>query len=107
MRRRLPGVLSALSLLLCVAVCVLWVLSYSDPDLSVGRFGNFPFGAGRSDYAADEFPVKFRGYGYAAWASRGGVYLYWQQLRSPQLRLAVGSVYRATAVLQPTRPWLR
>jgi hypothetical protein len=92
MIRRLFMVLSALLLLLCVAVAVLWVWSYSRPSLSVGWFGNFPFGNG-SRYAADEFRVKFRGYGYAMWAREGGIYFYWQELRSPQRPLAVGSQY--------------
>ena len=34
--RRLLALCSALSLLLCVAVCVLWVRSYSGGELAVG-----------------------------------------------------------------------
>ena len=120
MRRRLFMVISALSLLLAVAAAVLWVLSYSGRDVSVGWFGNFPFGKG-SRYAADEFRIKFRGYGYAAWASKGGVYFYWQELRSPQRPLSVGSMYAETpetvlgfalnrapeGMAPPGKPWAR
>ena len=92
MTRRLLNLLTALSLLLCVAAAAVWLESYGTADLSVGAFGNFPFGRGGAD-AADSFRIKTRGYGFAAWARDGGLHFYWQELPSAQNPLAVGSMY--------------
>jgi hypothetical protein len=41
--RHLITILSAVSLLLCVAVCVLWVRSYHSADNAYVTLGNYPF----------------------------------------------------------------
>ena len=121
MKRRLLNLLTGLSLLLAIALAVFWVLSYRPGmNLSLGRFGNFPFGNAHHE-AADNFHVKANGYGYAAWVVRGGVYVYWQELRSRTRKLTVGSMWaevpqpvlgfglsRAPVGLGPTgTPWAR
>jgi hypothetical protein len=91
MKQRLVNVATAVSLLLAVASASLWALSYSPVDVSAGQFGNFPFGG--SGDAADNFRLKAGGYGYAAWARDGMAHFYWQELRSQQKRLTVGSTW--------------
>ena len=90
MKRRLLNLLTGLSLLLCAAVVVLWVLSYCGVNLSAGYFRGFPFG--HSD-ASKNFRLKAGGYGFAGWARRGGLYFYWQELGSQRRRLGVGIAY--------------
>jgi hypothetical protein len=98
-RRRLFNLVVLLSALIAAGIVVMWVRSYfpgftlSGRGIRVGGFNNFPFGTETSGYAADNFPIQARGYGYVVTVSRGGIELYWQELRTPQNHLAVGSMY--------------
>ena len=91
MRRRIFSILSALSLALAIGVAVLCIPSYSRL-FTIGGFGNFPFGTSRVP-AAGNFSIKFRGYGYALFLRQGGIDFYWQELRSQEHPLVIGSMY--------------
>ena len=101
MKRRLLNLLTLLSLLLAAAAAVVWVLSYQPVNVSVGYFGNFPFGVRRD--GAENFRIRVGGYGFAAWARRGHAHFYWQELRSKDKRPAVGSMW---AEVKPSDPSL-
>jgi hypothetical protein len=98
-KRWLFNLAAAVSLSLIAVIAALWVRSYlpgqtlSGRGIAVGGFSNFPFGGPTDRQAADHFPIQFRGCGYVFIARGGGLEFYWQELRSPENRLAVGSMY--------------
>ena len=91
MKRRLFNTLSVVSLVVAIGVALLCIPSYSRL-FTIGGFGNFPFGASRVQ-AAENFSIKFRGYGYALLLRQGGIDFYWQELRSQEHPLVIGSMY--------------